>query len=186
MSKDTDPMRIRLERIGEDGLDLDEKVSRDWLLAALGADAVLKPEKDGRVIVHLEKAEDVVHVRGHAEVALAGPCARCLEPVRLPVRAALEVAMFPRGHEPQPDPDGTLEDDDLGVSTYDNKEIDLASVVHDGVFLALPMVVVCKESCLGLCPSCGKNLNEGPCTCEKPADPRFAALAALRGKVKAN
>ena len=41
---------------------------------------------------------------------------------------------------------------------------------------------LCKEDCKGLCPSCGKNLNLGPCGCRKEIDPRFAVLEQLLDK----
>ena len=42
--------------------------------------------------------------------------------------------------------------------------------------LNLDSKLLCKEDCKGLCPRCGKNLNDGKCTCEKELDPRLAAL----------
>ncbi len=41
---------------------------------------------------------------------------------------------------------------------------------------------LCKEDCKGLCPTCGKDLNEGPCGCKKELDPRLAVLAKLLDK----
>ena len=38
---------------------------------------------------------------------------------------------------------------------------------------------LCRDDCRGLCPRCGANLNDGPCSCEPEADPRFAALQRL-------
>jgi uncharacterized protein len=38
---------------------------------------------------------------------------------------------------------------------------------------------LCREDCAGLCPQCGKNLNDGPCGCKKPRDPRMAVLEQL-------
>ncbi|MEE0776702.1 MAG: DUF177 domain-containing protein, partial [Bacillota bacterium] len=38
----------------------------------------------------------------------------------------------------------------------------------------------CREDCKGLCPSCGQNLNNKECSCDKsPIDPRLAVLADL-------
>ena len=39
--------------------------------------------------------------------------------------------------------------------------------------------VLCRDDCRGLCPKCGKNLNEGPCGCTKDGDPRLAVLSRL-------
>ena len=42
------------------------------------------------------------------------------------------------------------------------------------------MKVLCREDCKGLCPKCGRNLNEGPCGCDlHEEDPRWDALKGL-------
>ena len=45
--------------------------------------------------------------------------------------------------------------------------------------LDMEQKVLCRDDCKGLCPICGKNLNEGPCGCTKPGDPRLAVLSRL-------
>lgn len=60
-----------------------------------------------------------------------------------------------------------------------NQEIDLGEAVRQYILLALPMKPLCREVCAGLCPSCGHNLNLGPCSCPSAVDPRFAELAKL-------
>ena len=43
--------------------------------------------------------------------------------------------------------------------------------------LSLPEGVLCSEGCRGLCPVCGKNLNDGDCGCgNDDTDPRLEAL----------
>lgn len=55
----------------------------------------------------------------------------------------------------------------------------LDELVTDDVFLELPFRFLCDEDCKGLCPTCGKDLNEGPCDCKKAVDPRLAVLQQL-------
>ena len=50
---------------------------------------------------------------------------------------------------------------------------------EEDVVLNLPSKVLCKDDCKGLCPQCGKNLNDGPCDCKEPVDPRLAGLLEL-------
>ena len=58
--------------------------------------------------------------------------------------------------------------------------LDLEDTVRTDVLLELPGKVLCSEDCKGLCCQCGKNLNEGSCTCEKKQiDPRLAVLSQL-------
>ena len=64
-------------------------------------------------------------------------------------------------------------------------EINLAGLLWEEFVLALPVRPLCKPDCKGLCPDCGKNLNEGSCSCVRDeGDPRLAALRGL--KVKKN
>lgn len=61
----------------------------------------------------------------------------------------------------------------------ENQEIDLSEAVRQYALLALPMKPLCREDCQGLCPSCGHNLNLGPCGCLRAIDPRLAGLTKL-------
>jgi uncharacterized protein len=61
-----------------------------------------------------------------------------------------------------------------------NHQLDLREAIRQNLLLALPMQSVCREECAGLCPQCGKNLNEGPCDCTPEVeDARLDALRAL-------
>lgn len=59
-------------------------------------------------------------------------------------------------------------------------KLDTDALLRDDILLELPSKFLCKESCKGLCPKCGKNLNEGSCSCQRQeADPRLAVLRHL-------
>ena len=60
--------------------------------------------------------------------------------------------------------------------------VDLTPELREGIILTFPNHPVCREECLGLCPSCGADLNRGPCSCEPPADDRWVALDSLDGE----
>ena len=94
--------------------------------------------------------------------------------------SALSCASPPAAaHEP-----GRLSADDLALSYYEGDEIDLTPLVHEQTILALPTRPLCRETCRGLCPRCGANLNSGACGCPAaPPDARLAVLHTLvRGK----
>ena len=175
-------MRIPIDKIGSDGLDLDEVLDVPWLKQALGQGAPFAPAGRGRLTVHLDRIDDVVRLSGRARIELEAQCSRCLGPVPLAIDTPIEVALFPQGGEPGADGDGEVADEDLGVSTYEDDEIDLSAIVHDEVFLELPMSPICSESCEGLCPSCGKDLNTGPCGCVPQTDDRWQALKHIQLK----
>jgi uncharacterized protein len=67
----------------------------------------------------------------------------------------------------------------------DTDKIDLTKDVRDYAILAVPMKKLCREDCKGLCPRCGKNLNEGTCNCkDEVIDPRWETLQKLKLKNK--
>jgi uncharacterized protein len=77
--------------------------------------------------------------------------------------------------EREPD-EGDEETYELGTDT-----LDLAPLARDAVLLGLPMALLCREDCQGLCDRCGADLNDGPCPCpEAPVDDRWAVLDVLR------
>lgn len=80
-------------------------------------------------------------------------CDRCLEPAVLPLEAELKTVL-------------TLESSDDDSVAVEGGKIDLEKTAYDALVLALPTKVLCREDCLGLCPSCGKNLNDGDCGCK--------------------
>ena len=56
---------------------------------------------------------------------------------------------------------------------------DLDPLITEDIFLAMPSKFLCDDDCKGVCFTCGKNLNEGPCSCQKPTDPRLEVLKQL-------
>ena len=111
---------------------------------------------------------------GHLHTAVAGECRRCLTPVHAPV--AVEVgALFTSAADAGDDPDA------YRLQSHDT-EVDLRPVVLEELALAAPQFLVCRDDCRGLCPTCGKDLNAGPCGCTPGGDPRWRALADLKGK----
>jgi uncharacterized protein len=108
-----------------------------------------------------------------------GTCSRCAEEYPFPIDVPFTFVLTPRAagdtveHE--------LSEDDLSLSFYDGKEIDVTPLVHEQAILALPTRPLCSEECLGLCTRCGANLNAGPCACP----PARAPLAVLLGTARA-
>ena len=102
---------------------------------------------------------------------LHGPCYRCLGD------AVLEVPIAAREYQAT-NPDGV---DELRTPYVEDDKLDLAAWARDAVALALPDKILCRTDCAGLCPVCGKNLNDEPHTHEdEPTDSRWAALESLR------
>ena len=81
--------------------------------------------------------------------------------------------------------DGEGEKEDVIFIHPDMDKIDLDKDIKDYAVLALPMKNLCSEDCKGLCPKCGKNLNEETCICsEENIDPRWEPIQKLKSKNK--
>ena len=52
-------------------------------------------------------------------------------------------------------------------------------MVTEAFVLAMDTKNLCSDDCKGLCPKCGADLNQGPCSCRPETDPRWAALSQL-------
>jgi uncharacterized protein len=103
-----------------------------------------------------------------------GPCQRCLEDAVVETRIA--------AREYQATSPGSS--DELATPYVHEDRLDLSAWARDALALALPEQILCRPDCAGLCPVCGKDLNREPHEHEeKQADPRWAALAALRDKL---
>ena len=70
------------------------------------------------------------------------------------------------------------EDNDEIVLLEDG-EVDVGDLARTAFVLEMDTKTLCSEDCKGLCPRCGADLNLGPCSCKKEADPRLAVLAKL-------
>jgi uncharacterized protein len=74
-----------------------------------------------------------------------------------------------------------LLDEDMEVNFLYGETIDLDETIREQIYLSLPMKSLCKEGCLGLCPFCGANLNEGLCKCSRESPyPVFSKLKNLK------
>jgi uncharacterized protein len=110
-----------------------------------------------------------------------GECDRCLKPLRYPVRMEFSEEYLP---EVDPFTGARLPDPEEATPYRINSHhlLDLDEAVRQAWLLAQPMQTLCRLECAGLCPECGGDKNSQGCRCASgPVDPRWAALAALRG-----
>jgi uncharacterized protein len=128
----------------------------------------------------VRKDAEKVRLVGRVRTTLEMACGRCLEPFSIPVDSAFDLLFLPTAIEAEQG-EHEIDDEDVGVSFYKDDAIDLAEVMREQFFLALPMKPLCKESCQGLCPVCGINRNTGTCSCETTwVDPRMAPLSQFK------
>jgi ribosomal protein L32 len=105
--------------------------------------------------LHLDAVVEGILVRGTLGFRVALPCARCLEPQELAFEvdvAELFVDPTKRDERDEEDPGYELVDDLTAI--------DLTTLVRDALLIDLPVRVLCREDCQGLCPVCGADRNQ--------------------------
>lgn len=65
------------------------------------------------------------------------------------------------------------------ILLLEDGQVDAGELAREAFILAMDTKILCSEDCKGLCTRCGADLNLGPCSCKKEADPRLAVLAKL-------
>jgi uncharacterized protein len=125
-----------------------------------------------------------IRLRGRLSAGLELQCARCLEPLRQDVKRDFELLYRPLGADAGRD-ELSVTDAEAEIGYYQGEGLLLEDVLREQVLLALPLKVTCREDCKGLCPQCGKNLNQEQCSCSTEVeDPRWAALKDVRSRLE--
>ena len=136
----------------------------------------------GQILVRLvaEKHAQEVRVRGSFAAEAQLPCARCLEPVRIPL--LVELDQFYRPHKDHRlVGEIELQEKDTEIAFYFGDFIEVSDIIREQILLGLPMKPVCRDDCQGLCPHCGKNRNLDACNCHSLfVDPRLAPLLQIK------
>lgn len=117
----------------------------------------------------------VLMMSGSISTCIHGICDRCASPFDREVSFPLDgvVLVTEMANE---------ENEDEWVFPLEGDSADLDDIVRTVFVLNFSSKLLCREDCKGLCSRCGKNLNEGPCNCQKEMDPRLAALRQLLEK----
>jgi len=125
-----------------------------------------------------------IRLRGRLSAGLELQCARCLEPVPQEVKRDFELLYRPLGTDAGRD-ELSVTDAEAEIGYYQGDGILLEDVLREQLLLALPLKITCRAECKGLCPQCGKNLNQEQCSCSVALeDPRWAALKEVRGRLE--
>ena len=113
----------------------------------------------------------VLVMKGEISTCIHGICDRCATDFDRHMEIPIDVVLVE---------EFTNEDsEDERVFPLEADTADLEEIVRTVFVLNLDSKLLCREDCKGICYRCGKNLNEGPCGCQKEIDPRFAALRQL-------
>ncbi|MBZ5514271.1 MAG: DUF177 domain-containing protein [Acidobacteriia bacterium] len=117
-----------------------------------------------------------IRIRGHLDTRIEALCDRCLRRTEIPIARDFDlfyrsVKTIARVEEIE------IPEDELDIGFYEGEGIALADIVREQVILSLPMKIICRPDCRGLCPNCGADLNRGDCGCPPPeANSPFTSL----------
>ena len=127
----------------------------------------------------LRAVDRTICVTGVVEGTAIRQCVRCLKDFDEPMAFSLHVAYEreakttataakrtdSRHRKETPALEAEPEEQNDDLYYYVGDHLELAPMLREQLILASPMHPLCSEECLGLCPRCGKDLNEGPCRC---------------------
>ena len=158
-------------------IDLGEDVHQRTPLKSEGR-ADLVEEHHGK-----HKIVQDIRLQGGLSTSLELPCARCLEPVVQDVERKFDLLYRPLGVDAG-EKEVAVTGTEAEISYYQGEGLLLEDALREQVLLSVPLRVLCRDDCKGLCPVCGKNLNVEQCSCatEQP-DPRWSALKEIRTKL---
>ena len=116
----------------------------------------------------------VLLMKGNVTTTIHGICDRCAAEFDRFIDFPIDVVLVTEL--------SNEENEDEWVFPLEGDSADLDDIVRTVFVLNLDSKLLCRDDCKGICPRCGRNLNDGPCLCEKELDPRFAALKQLLQK----
>lgn len=141
--------------------------------------------------IRLMRTDKTVLVTAEINAVTHGECSRCLEPASINVFVNMEEEYYPANGDlmsksRKSSSNGYTHADDYYDTTLtitDENHLDLTEGLGQSLLGALPIAILCKEDCLGICPICTVNRNIIQCSCAKSStDSRWAGLAGLLDK----
>lgn len=155
-------MKLELRQIFES-----DSIKRDFEYEfVLDDEMITSPVK---VTGYIKNSSGVVSISAVADFSVTAQCAKCAKQICKKLDVPVEHYLTAQLNN---------EDNDDYILVED-MVLDLNELVSEDIFLSLPSRFLCKPDCKGLCPICGKDLNEGKCACKKEIDPRLSVLQQL-------
>jgi uncharacterized protein len=170
-----EPVDFDLE-LAPGAVDLGEEAAQQGPMAASGHAEVLHEHRGSKDIV----AD--IRLKGRFAGRFQVPCARCIEPVEIPLTADYDLIYRPAAADAEAT-ERSITAPETEIGYYQGDSLALEDVLREQVLLSLPLRTLCKPDCKGLCPRCGADRNRQPCNCVGE-DPRWEALANLRGRIE--
>jgi uncharacterized protein len=173
-------VEIYLDTVKEEGIQWEGDISLD--LVRLEVDS--KKEFTARTEISLLPVKSYFQLKGKIAGEIDLNCTRCLEIYKHTYDFPFELYIAREPLEGSTE-EIELNNKDLKFSFNHGEYINLMDIITEQLALSLPMKLLCRNSCKGLCAGCGANLNKQDCSCEKKgfkSNHPFAALAGMKDK----
>ncbi|WP_139492874.1 YceD family protein [Brevibacillus dissolubilis] len=119
----------------------------------------------------------LIYMKGEMNADAKFVCARCLKPFEAHLHVPFSETFAPATAD--------LPEEDEEIHVFQGEEIKLDEVLEEDFLLSVSPFPLCEEDCKGLCPTCGVNRNDDPCSCTNVRiDPRLEGLADLLKKME--
>jgi uncharacterized protein len=127
-----------------------------------------------------------IRVEGDLSVVLDAVCDRCLEAIGFPIEHHFDLVYVP-ADEAVAGGEQEVGQAGIEIGYYEGGQLAVEEMLREVALLALPMRVVCSETCKGICPVCGQNRNQCDCACARQAaDERWSQLRSFRAEIGPN
>lgn len=156
-------MIIEIAKLPDDPLEVECRVP--WQdLKFVHQDARLRQDVQLRARITLLEMQ-TLRVQGNCQTAMDFTCSRCLQTFTQPQSLRFDLYYMPHSSIARDVEEIELRYEDLELGFYDGVRLDTDLVLSEQLVFAVPMKPLCRNSCKGLCPQCGTNLNLNECNC---------------------
>lgn len=122
-----------------------------------------------RVAGRVRNNAGVLNLTAQCSTSIQYHCDRCTRETETDFRFTIDVVLAEKLENPE-------DFDNAEIVLLEDATVDVDEIVRSAVILECEMTFLCEEDCKGICPRCGKNLNDGPCGCGSDTDPRLDKL----------
>ena len=172
-------LNFSVSEVGDKGLNINVLKSpaffRD-LEASLYTREKIELDSDIEITAYIEKNVKQIYLSGHLELKIKSPCSRCLSMVTRNINPDFNLILLPENSED----DEFVCDENTVVESYKGNVIDITDYLYEILSISVPVKVLCKYKCKGLCMYCGSNLNEVNCECKEYRDIKRSSFSVLK------
>jgi len=177
-------MRVVIDSIPPEGIGFSEQHEREWLdnIPEFGAEGDTRIQGPISLSGRVSREGMNLRLRGEVSTELHTLCTRCGDEVVWPLHASFEVVLMPEREKPAAAL-ADLSPEEMNQLYYQGPVVELDEYFRQELALEVPIQILCREDCKGLCPHCGVNFNRETCSCSQDqGDPRLAIFRKLKIK----